>query len=403
MPSANPVRRLLILAGIALLAGAPATQASISMKFPRFSVPPHSDREVCTFVRLPRKATYMSGGFQIVNVGVGPEFVSHHFLMYTYNGTDMNKFPPKGQIVDSKACLDFGPGDTNQRTLIGGSQSPKSRQLLPKGLAQQLTPPAAGEPIGVILNSHWINSSDQTQFAAVKIKIFPAKRGIKRIMKPIFDVVANEGIDVAPMTESTTRGSWRVGGPDFGGAIGGAAIPKTPICAVSLSSHMHKRGKLFAVQLVQNRKTTDLFSTTTYTDPPINVFDGKNGRPAPILLNKGDGFNYACTQANGVDGTDLKLGCQETDGPTPGKVPFPNGIHAAAKQCHTAGDDPSECPATDPAYVGRTFTGKCVPANLVFGFTSDDEMCILPGAYFDTNPSAPAGQQCDLALMPLLK
>jgi hypothetical protein len=221
-------------------------------------------------------------------------------------------------------------------------------------------------------------------------------------MKPIFDVVANAFIDVAPKSKSTVGAGWRVGGQDFGAAFGGAAIPSQPVCVASLTSHMHKRGELFAVELVQNHQKSPLFSSTDYADPPLNVYDGKHGRRPPIYLQKGDGFDYSCTHANDVDGKPVKLGCQETDAEVPGKPVFPYGFHAA-KQCTQLGDDPGECPPTDPDYPGRTLTGKCVKANVVFGFTSDDEMCILPGSYYDANPSAPAGHECDLAMMAVLK
>jgi hypothetical protein len=322
--------------------------------------------------------------------------------MYYYTGNDMAAFPPKGKVVDSKACLDFGPADRNSRAMIGGSQEPRALATLPKGLAQEISPPAHGEPIGIILNTHWINSSDRPQVAAVKVRLLNAKPGIKRLIKPIFDVVANAFIDVAPNSKAVSSAGWRVGGLDLGKSNGGSPLPQGSVCVVSLTTHMHKRGELFAVELVKNHQKSPLFQSTTYTDPPLNIYDGKNGRQPPLLLQKGDGFNYACTHANGVDGKPLKIGCQETDADTPGKPVFPFGFHAA-KQCTMPGDDPSECPATDPNYPGRTFTGKCVPANVVFGFTSDDEMCILPGSYYDANVSAPAGHECDLAAMPLLK
>ena len=44
-----------------------------------------------------------------------------------------------------------------------------------------------------------------------------------------------------------------------------------------------------------------------------------------------------------------------------------------------------------------------MPARLVFGFTSDDEMCILPGTYYDAVPGAPAGRECDLSLLPPIR
>jgi hypothetical protein len=50
----------------------------------------------------------------------------------------------------------------------------------------------------------------------------------------------------------------------------------------------------------------------------------------------------------------------------------------------------------DPDRPTRSLTGNCVPANLVFGFLSEDDMCILPGYYYDANPDAPAGKECEL-------
>jgi len=42
-------------------------------------------------------------------------------------------------------------------------------------------------------------------------------------------------------------------------------------------------------------------------------------------------------------------------------------------------------------------TGKCVQANLVFGFTSDDDMCIMPGGYYDADASG----NCDVMTFPV--
>src|SRR2546428_13492660 len=80
------------------------------------------------------------GGSVIVNLGADESFATHHFLMWGYQGKDVERFPTKGKIVDSKACLDFGPADTNQRTLIGGAQQPRLETRLPAGLAQQVKP-----------------------------------------------------------------------------------------------------------------------------------------------------------------------------------------------------------------------------------------------------------------------
>ena len=63
---------------------------------------------------------------------------------------------------------------------------------------------------------------------------------------------------------------------------------------------------------------------------------------------------------------------------------------------HRGGVDPASVRPTDPSYPGRTFTGNCVKANLVFGFTSEDDMCILPGYYYDADIDAAPGQECVL-------
>jgi hypothetical protein len=414
MPYARRLVALFAVALLPLLAIAPPAQArrgrTIHLKVPRFEVPPRSDLEVCTFVRLPSNKPIDNAETLIVNVGGNAEFTSHHFLMWQYLGEDMDAFPAKGQVTPGEACIDFGPGDSNQRTLIAGSQSPRALAKLPPGLAQRLEPvsPRTGGDlvIGLILNTHWINSSDKPQHAAVKITMRPVKRGaIKRYIKPIFEVVGNAFINVPPGDTGRTGFVWQPKGLDFGGVFGGGSVPDGPACVAMVTAHMHKRGKLFSVDFddgVNPRR--NLYSTTDYSDPGQLIFDGKAGRPVPLLVSPGQSLRYTCTHDNGVT-TETKLGCEEEAGVAPGLSILESiqqgkgGLDHAAKRCTTDADCP---PGTDPAFPGRQFTGRCVPANLVFGFTSDDDMCILPGAYYDANLAAPPGQECDLSLLPAL-
>src|SRR5205814_545882 len=173
-------------------------------------------------------------------------------------------------------------------------------------LATQILPTVAGankKAFGLILNSHWINGTDETQHASVKIKIMPAKpHTVKRYLTPIFEVVANGFLKVPPHQVSTLANwSWAPG--------------EAP-----------------------GRSILDQFAARK------NITGG------------------------------------------------------AAKRCTQAGPDAAECPASDPAFPDRTFTGNCVEANLVFGFTSDDDMCILPGAYYDWDPV----NGCDLGPLPVI-
>src|SRR5437016_427244 len=86
-----------------LLLASPATARVLTLKFPRFVVPPHTDREVCNFVRLPGKKPMDIAGTIIHNVGGAQGFVSHHFLMWAYQGANAAAFPERGEIQNGEA------------------------------------------------------------------------------------------------------------------------------------------------------------------------------------------------------------------------------------------------------------------------------------------------------------
>ena len=399
----HPLLVLALLAAVA--AAAPSAHARrprpIKLRVPRFVVPPASDREVCTFVRVPMKTSYDVAGQVIVSAGARAESTSHHFLLWAYIGKDLEGFKPfEGKVVDTKACLDFGPADSSSRVLVGGAQTPRSTTRLPRGLALRVDP-AAGksdepEAVGFILNSHWINGSSRPAHGAVRVKLRPAKPGtVKRLVKPIFEVVANGFIDVAPREVRTVGWSWGPGRPDLARGLGGVAVPRGPACVTTVTGHMHKWGTLFAADFVdQSGMTTRVFEATEYSDPGQRTFK------TPLLVRPGERIDYACTHDNGV-ARPVKLGCEEEPGVPPGVSAVKtllsgHGLGGAAKHCTRLRPDAEECPPTDPAYPGRTFTGNCTEARLVFGFTSRDEMCILPGSYYDANSNAPPGRECDL-------
>jgi hypothetical protein len=190
---------------------------------------------------------------------------------------------------------------------------------------------------------------------------------------------------------------WGPGRPNLGGFLGGSGYPSGPgACVTMLIGHTHKRGTLFTADLVdQNGTRTELYRQTDYADPKARLFND-----APLLVVAGQKIAYQCTHDNA---THPRLGCEETPGVTPGGSVFDaiskNGlrnISGAAKLCTAEGPDAAECPPTDDKHPGRTFTGNCVQAKLVFGFTSEDDMCIMPGYYYDADMTAPPGEECKL-------
>ena len=135
-----------------------------------------------------------------------------------------------------------------------------------------------------------------------------------------------------------------------------------------------------------------LFTSKIYNDPAEIHFN------PPRLVVAGQRFHYACWHDNGV-AKQPKLSCENVPGLVPGASIADATLGGASGEanytCHQEGPDEKECQP-------EVTTGQCVRANLVFGPTGDDDMCILLGAYYDPNPTAPPGRECDLSLMPPL-
>jgi hypothetical protein len=375
-----------------------AARRTFTVRVPAFEVEPRQNREICTFVPLPAKKAMDLAEVVILNQGTNAEFTTHHLIVYAYGRSLEPLAAEQGKIVDDKACLNFGGGDPGALQILATSQGIRHREPMAKGTALRVEPQALGDgrqAIGIVLNSHWINSSDRVQRAKAKVKLVLAKpRAVKRQLKPIFDVLANATIDVQPGTVKTVRGFWGPGIPNLGSFLGGAENPTGAACVTMLIGHMHRRGTLFTADLTEGTVPVEpLYRNTSYADPPAKPF------PKPLLVRPGQRIRYECTHDNV---TDPKLGCEEQPGVPPG-VPVIRTVFEGAgffgrpaKGCTTPGPSPTECPATDPGYPGRSFTGNCVQATVVFGFTSEDEMCILPGYYYDANPDAAPGEECTL-------
>jgi hypothetical protein len=353
---------------------------------PAFEVPAFTDRETCTFVPLRTRRPLDVTEVVIKNRGIGDGFVSHHLVLFAYTGDLPAVAGSARTAVDDTGCINFGAANARELQIVATAQAVESRQPMPRGTALRLEPQplGRGQAVGFVLNSHWINASSQARRARAQVKLVRARRGaVQRILKPIFEVVANGFINVPPGEERTVGSRWGPGLIDLGSRLpsfAGSPFPEGAACVTMLIGHMHRRGRLFTAEFVDADDTsTPLYANTDYADPPTLALD------PPLLVVPGQRITYSCTHDNA---TDPRLGCEETPGVPPGRdsiETFPS-LDGAAKLCAAMGPNPGECPPTDPRYPQRTFTGNCVPARLVFGFTSEDEMCILPGYYYDADP-----------------
>jgi hypothetical protein len=223
--------------------------------------------------------------------------------------------------------------------------------------------------------------------------------------------------------------------------------PRWPAWVFNLSAHMHKRGLSF----ITNKIPANPPAGTGHSDPGCNNAEGlpflyetdswseprecfytagpDNPQAQPIRIDAGEGLQYQCLTNNGVKTTDdlpadarqairpyfqardVKWACEEVPG-VPPNVPFlflggryvvpctpdypaawPLGSPQADADCCRPGTGPG----TAVACVGKQgqlnprVTGRCVPANLVFGPSQDDEMCLLPGMYWMDENGIPSG------------
>lgn len=408
--AASVMRRLLwILIAAFFLAGVPVatarTSGTLRLKFPRFAIPPGASVEACFVVRLPGTTPFDLVGWE-TRQHTPSDVLPVHFLVYHYTGERLGELTAAaGRVIPSRGCLDFGPVDRDRRQLIVSAQSARSQNALPASVALRLnpapsTPGGAQEGVALVLDGNWSSSSTRTRFVSAEAVLRRAKRGtVRRFAQQLYETSAEQGLSVPPgqlvSTETTTTAL--NGGLD-------AWRPAADACVVTLAGHMHRRGRFIGVDLldasnaivnppgsaaanpyVANRD--HFFGIYDYTDTGLLVLAN------PQLVRAGEGVHYACWTENGTR-RPLRLGCEEDVGVPPGK---PLGVAGGgpAKPCAQAGPESPDCPPTDAAFPGRSFTGSCVVANVNAGTPTDDEACVLTGAYFDANNG-----NCDVSSLP---
>ena len=341
----------------------PAPGQGYQVKVELFDLNGQSELEGCVFVQLPNEEEIFVSGYEI-----SQRPGSHHFIVYQYDGEacdhdddgdgtpncldpdSAEAFPP--EFVEDVGCNDEGPADRFRKGLIAGTQIPHDVVIYPEGIALKLKPRQ-----GLLLNSHYINYYGETQGEVdVNFYTIPASE-VKYAAVNLFDVIANSFIDVPPF--STGQASW-------------GWSPSTRVALPGITSHMHKRGTQFTIDHYADDGSSKnpakgpmvpegdrhLYVSLDYADPENIGFN------TPLIIEPGERLVYTCSYDNGVD-RPVRMGCEEEAGEAPGTPLQP------AQAC----SENADC-----AGFG---TEKCVPANIVFGFTSDDEMCIMPGVYYE--------------------
>ena len=372
--------------GLLLLASVASARA-VRLRFPPLRVPGGTNPEACVAVRVPATGPLDVARIDIRQRGARRPVAVQHFLVYAYTGDDVGAFPDRaGAPVPSRGCLDFGPADRDRRQLVASGTASASRTAPLPGGALRLMP--TGGALGFVLDGEWTNPGTRTRTvsAVVTLRRATAKQAAGTALL-FTDRSAEATLDVPPCatppcaprsTDAPPAGQTAAWGP---GRPGG---PTTDVCVLQVTAQMHKRGLFVGVDLVgadgQPKNPAGVVLVQNPFDPTRqHLFGGfdwtdEGALVRPFHLAVGETLHYACWDDNGSARV-ARLGCEEVGGQAPGTIGQP------AKPCSSAAD----CPAADPAFPGRAFTGVCRPANLVAGPTPDDEVCRLNGIYTDAS------------------
>jgi hypothetical protein len=404
------MRNAALLVALVLIASpglAKTKDKVVKLRVGPFPIEAKRDREICQAIRVPDV-----GGMEIasyeVRTRLGDDVGSHHLVIYGYAGTNAAAFPARKNerdVVDVPGCNGFGPDDFfRDRVQLAGSGGEFRRgkwattsAQTPLGLATLL--PANG-PTGdamVIVNSHYFNRSSKRAKGVVKVvlKLRPFD-GSRRIVRTWTPLDASLDISVPPHAAGVASSTIQADGAADENVEGGFR-PSSDVCVLLMTTHTHARGTNVKVVYEEDGK-----DPVTLIDPAVydyehpalvalpftGTFPNGNLLKAYTAENGHPRLRYTCSYANGGGEYGVRMGCEESDGVTPG-IPWRDAIAAGmtfgnARPCGQAN---THCEGYG--------TGRCVESNLVFGPLSDDEMCVIPLQIYDPLPGVPAEQACN--------
>lgn len=191
-------------------------------------------------VEIARSESYMTKG-------------SHHMFAFEAPGAT-------NSALEKCSGLELDPS-------FHTSQSPYNEFKYPPGVAVRF--PAN---VGVRMNAHYLNTSQETIKGKVTTVFYLAKPGtVEHHAAHLF--LNNVGIFVMPHSQKTVTKT--------------CVMPKD-LKVIAAASHMHQYGKRFLAKT----DATTLYETTNWSDPPFKVYD------PPLSLTQGTGITFECDYDN---------------------------------------------------------------------------------------------------------
>ncbi len=265
----------------------PATDEGLQLTITNHEVPIGGETEICELFVLDNDEPLEIGGFEIKQ-----PLGSHHFVVYSYEGTGAEMYPP-GQFKAS-GCTGVGPPDSMNLVQVAGAGDDYENVQYPPGTGIRLRP---HQPL--LLNSHYTNSTGQPFSPTVYVNLYRAKQKIVNTLEA--STIANYSIFVPPHRTATTTARWTV---------------PFDLYYILLSSHEHKRGKKFTARIVAGAvdrpegdrvgrsygddtraegskpEPGDFYRSDEWGHPTVVTYD------EPRLFRKGTEVEFSCTQGN---------------------------------------------------------------------------------------------------------
>ena len=225
------------------------------------TVPAGSEIYRCRYLTLP------PGERDIVRFEHEYTEGSHHILLYP---TDLT--PTEASRFDADFDCN-SVGDLGQVGLAyGADEQPTGSMEYPEGVGLRL-----GSEQVVLLESHYLNSSDSDLEATVTVRMIPSEQPVEVLAGNLF--YYNYAILIPPEPGEAT-------------STMGCDLPEE-INLLFASSHMHRRGTLHQSELVLRDGTRNmLHQTSDWASPMANVFS-----PA-LKVPAGSRIEFGCNYRN---------------------------------------------------------------------------------------------------------
>jgi hypothetical protein len=266
----------------------PLPTSGVQLRVEPFSVPPQNEREI--FVARRNTEDLILNKFEMIQ-----RDRSHHFILYGHDparaGLGLppvnivrDLYLPNGQIIPARFA------EMSGRKFIIASQLKAETIQFPEGMAMRI-------PANWVLdfNSHYTNGTRDTIQGEVVMNLhtIPAS-SVKTFVRPLQLGVYN--FSLPPKRETVVETTFLVGGGASGGGRDSFSARDSVVHIIGLTSHTHRLGKRFVIQIVGGARNGEIvYTATNWLNPPLLNFR------EPITLRRGEGLKSVVTYYNDND------------------------------------------------------------------------------------------------------